>query len=252
LAGSIHLLKASDAALPAAFERAYSHSQTLVMELDLGKLTPRDAAGWILEHGSVPQGSSLRASIGEQRYQRVLAASTQLGLPREELDQFAPWVLGLQLLDLQYGQLGFDPQQGVEEQLERRAKSDRKPTEGLETLAEQLGVLQALSSEDQARFLDLAVSEPAELESETESVVLAWRAGDADKLAALLGEEFKSFPVLYAALVTQRNLRWLPRIEKLLKDKQDYLVVVGALHLVGKGGLLELLRKDGYTPTSMN
>jgi uncharacterized protein YbaP (TraB family) len=252
LAGSVHLLKANDAVLPAAFDRAYAGSRALVMELDLGKVNPLEAASWMMEHGTLPEGGSLRKSIGEDRYRRVSAQATRLGLPMEALDQFTPWVLGLQLLELQYTQLGFDPEQGVEQQLERRAQSDGKPTTGLETLAEQLGVFETLSPEDQARFLDLIVTEMREVESQTQSVVSAWRAGDAGKLTTLLGDEYKSFPALYRTLVADRNRRWLPQIEKLLKDKDNYFVVVGALHLVGESGLLEMMRKDGFRPEALN
>ena len=52
----------------------------------------------------------------------------------------------------------------------------------------------------------------------------AWRAGDAAKLAALLSDEYKSFPTLYRVLVTERNKRWVPQIEKLLHGNQDYLL----------------------------
>ena len=252
LAGSVHLLKESDAALPSGFDRAYTGSRALVMELDLGKVDQLEAASWMMEHGTLPEGSSLRGTIGEDRYRRVNAEAIRLGLPMETLDQFTPWVLGLQLLELQYMQLGFNPEQGVEQQLERRARTDGKPTTGLETLAEQLGVFQTLSSEDQARFLDLIVTEMHEVGSETQSVISAWRTGDSGRLAALLGDEYKSFPALYRTLVTDRNRRWLPQIEKLLKDKDNYFVVVGALHLVGEGGLLELMRRDGFRPEALN
>ena len=60
------------------------------------------------------------------------------------------------------------------------------------------------------------------------------------------------FPALYRVLVTDRNKRWVPQIEKLLHGSQDYFVIVGALHLVGDGGLLELMRRDGYKPESVN
>jgi len=252
LAGSVHLLRASDAALPAAFERAYAGSRALVMELDLGKVDQLEAASWMMQHGTLPEGSSLRKAIGDERYRRVTAEAGRLGLPMETADGQTPWAIGLELLELQYMQLGFDPEQGVEQQLERRAQTDGKPTSGLETVTEQLGVFETLSPEDQARFLDLIVSEMHGVESETQSVVGAWRAGDAHKLAALLGDEYKSFPTLYRTLVTDRNRRWLPQIEKLLKDKDNYLVVVGALHLVGEGGLLELMRKDGFAAEAMN
>lgn len=252
LAGSVHLLKANDAALPAAFDRAYAGSRTLVMELDLGKVDPMAAAGWMMEHGALPEGSNLRKAIGEERYRRVATEAGRLGLPMEMADQLAPWVLGLQLMELQYAQLGFDSQAGVEQQLEHRAQTDGKPTAGLETLSEQLGLFEALSPEEQAKFLDLIVTEMRDVGSDTQAVVTAWRAGDAAKLASLLGDEYKSFPALYRALVTDRNRRWVPQIEKLLKEKDNYFVVVGALHLVGDGGLLDLMRRDGFKAEQLN
>jgi uncharacterized protein len=252
LAGSVHLLKANDSALPAAFDRAYAGSRTLVMELDLGKVDPTEAAGWMMEHGTLPEGSNLHKAIGDQRYQRVAAEAARLGLPMEMADQFAPWVLGLQLMELQYAQLGFDSQSGVEEQLQHRAQTDGKATTGLETLTQQLGVFEALSAQEQAKFLDLVVTELHDVGSDTQAVVTAWRAGDAAQLASLLGDEYKSFPALYRTLVSDRNKRWVPQIEKLLKDKDNYFVVVGALHLVGDGGLLELMRRDGFKAEQLN
>jgi len=252
LAGSVHLLKAGDASLPPAFDRAYTDSKELVMELALDKLDPMEAASWMSEHGALKGGATLRGTIGEERYRRVSRQAQQLGLPMEALDELEPWVIALQLLELKYMQLGFDPQQGVEQQLEVRAQADGKPIVGLETLDEQLGVLQGMSYPDQARFLDMVVTEMQEVESETDSVVDAWRRGDSARLGALLSDEYKSFPSLYRTLVSDRNRHWLPQIEKLLHENRDCFVIVGALHLVGDGGLLELMRRDGYKPQSLN
>ena len=83
-------------------------------------------------------------------------------------------------------------------------------------------------------------------------MVGAWRRGDAKRLAALLSRNTPPSPSLYRPLVTDRNLRWLPQIEALLKDDENVMVVVGALHLVGQGGLLELLRRQGYTVTQLD
>jgi uncharacterized protein YbaP (TraB family) len=252
LAGSVHLLKATDSRLPAAFDLAYGGSKALVMELDISKADPLEAASWMMEHGMLKEGTTLRATIGEDRYRRVSAEAERLGVPMEAADMLQPWALGLQLLEMQYMQLGFDPQQGVEQQLQHRAQTDGKPISGLETMDEQLGVLQGMSYPDQARFLDMVVTQMRDVESETQSVVTAWRTGDAAKLAALLSDEYKSFPALYRLLVTERNKRWVPQIEKLLHGNQDYFVVVGALHLVGDGGLLDLMRRDGYKAEAVN
>jgi len=252
LAGSVHLLPAQDAALPAALERAYASSAKLVMELDLGKLDPLAASGWMLEHGTLPPGTHLRAVIGEPLYQRVSSAANELGLPAEALDGQAPWMVGIELADLEFVRLGLDPQKGVEEQLVARARSDGKPTAGLETLDEELGGLAGLAREDQVRLLDQTLDDLNQSADEMREVVGAWRRGDAPQLAGLLAREYRTFPALYRQLVTARNQRWLPQIEALLREHADCMVVVGSLHLVGDGGLLELLRKDGYAPTQLN
>lgn len=252
LAGSVHLLPSQESTLPPAFNHAYADSARLVMELDLGTLDPLAAAEWLTEHGALPPGSSLRTVLGEQRYSRVNAAAVDLGLPAEVLERQAPWVVAIELADLEYVHLGFDPQQGVEEQLVHRAQADGKPTAGLETLDAELAGLAALPREDQLRLIDQTLDELKESPEEMREVLTAWRQGDAAKLAALLSHEYRSFPALYRPLVTVRNQNWLPQIEQLLKGNGNTLVVVGTLHLVGDGGLLELLRKDGYTAVQLN
>jgi uncharacterized protein YbaP (TraB family) len=252
LAGSVHLLPANDSTLPPGFAHAYADSKRLVMEMDLGKIDPLAVASWMMEHGALPRGTSLRSILGEQRYTRVSSVAADLGVSTEILDTQAPWVVGLELTDLEYLHQGFDPQQGVEEQLVRRAENDGKPTAGLETLSEELGGLEALSREDQVRMLDQTMDELKDSQEEMREILAAWRSGNAAKLATLLSSEYSSFPALYRPLVTERNQRWLPQIEQLLKGDDNCMVIVGSLHLVGDGGLLELLRKDGFAPTQLN
>ncbi|HYL02122.1 MAG TPA: TraB/GumN family protein [Steroidobacteraceae bacterium] len=251
LAGSVHLLRAADAALPPGFERAYTDSARVVMELDLGKLDELATAEWMLEHGSLPADANLRGVLGDTRYQRVSAAAATLGLPPAALDREAPWVVGLQLAQLEYVHLGFDPGQGVEQQLLQRAQADHKPTAGLESVSEELGVFEAMPPAEQAHFLDMVLDDLDDTDTEMRTVLGAWRGGDAARLAALLAREYRSFPALYRALVTDRNGRWLPEIERLLRGTDNSLVVVGALHLVGDGGLLEALRRDGFAPVEL-
>jgi hypothetical protein len=251
LAGSIHLLPDAEAALPPAFARAYADSARLVMEIDLGKLDPGEALGALLQHGGIAEGTSLREVAGAARYVRASAAAAALGLPAASLDHEAPWMVALQLTELEYARLGFDPEQGVEQQLLRRALADHKSTAGLESLADEMQVFEALPGEAQLRFLDMVLDDLDETANETHAVLAAWRRGDAAQLAALLATEYHSFPALYDALVSDRNRHWLPQIERLLQGDENCLVVVGALHLVGKGGLLEVLRAHAYTPTQL-
>jgi uncharacterized protein len=246
LAGSVHLLRSKDAALPAAFERAYTDAEAIVMEIDLDNLDPMAAQGWMMSEGMLGEGKTLADVIGKERYGRVEQEGNRLGVPVEVFQQFEPWLVAMTLVQLQYVKLGFDPEQGVEKQLTRKAQQDRKEITGLETLEEQLGLLAGLSPAEQMKFLDVTLKEMAEMEGETDALLAAWRNGNAQKLASMLSDEYKVAPALYRTLIEDRNRRWMPAIEKLLKGDKDYLVVVGALHLVGTGGLLELTKAKGF------
>jgi hypothetical protein len=58
-------------------------------------------------------------------------------------------------------------------------------------------------------------------------------------------------PELFRQIVVERNRNWLPRIEQMLAEgtDKDYLVVTGALHMIGPQGLVEMLRARGYRIT---
>ncbi|HEY1284393.1 MAG TPA: TraB/GumN family protein [Steroidobacteraceae bacterium] len=251
LAGSVHLLRAKDSALPPAFAKAYADADALVMEIDMDDLNESQAQGWVLEHGMFSEEETLQSTLGDKLYKRAVDEGSKLGLPVEALQMMEPWLLAMSFAEMGYLKLGFDPEQGVEKQLARKAAADHKEITGFETVEEQFGLLDGLSYPDQARFLEITLEEMDEMETQTDDMLSAWRSGDAKKLGDLLSEEYKVAPTLYRTLVSDRNKRWMPQLEKLLTSDKDYLVVVGALHLVGNGGLLELTRARGYTAKQM-
>ena len=61
----------------------------------------------------------------------------------------------------------------------------------------------------------------------------------------MLLEGYSGLPELYEAVVYRRNANWVPRVRALLGRPDDYLVVVGALHIVGERGLVALLQDEG-------
>jgi hypothetical protein len=251
VAESVHLLKPDQSALPPAFDRAYADASTLVMEMDLSRIDATQLQMWMLQHGTLQDGVTLQQALGAQLYARIAAQAPGFGMPLDALQQLKPWVIALMLTDLQYVRLGFDPQAGVEKQLMQRATRDGKQIAGLESIDEELGQLDALPPQAQARFLELTLEDLKDAEHDTDELLYAWRSGDTQRLAALLSEEYKAFPELYRALVTERNERWLPQLQAFLKADHNYFVVVGALHVVGTGGLLDLARRAGIVVTPL-
>jgi uncharacterized protein YbaP (TraB family) len=78
-------------------------------------------------------------------------------------------------------------------------------------------------------------------------LVKSWLSGDAAAVEDLLLASMKEYPEVYRKVVIDRNRRWLPILIKMLDQGETALVVVGAAHLVGEDGLIELLRRRGYT-----
>jgi uncharacterized protein len=247
LAGSVHLLPASDSKLPAAFDKAYADSAALVMEIDMDDLNPMDAQGLMLEHGVFTGDETLSGVIGQPRFEKLQKQFDGMGIPAEALDHFQPWMAAMTVEQLQLMKLGFDPSSGVEMQIAGHAKGDHKEITGLETMQEQLGLLANLPMPDQVKFLDMTLEELQEAQTELNDLLGAWRAGNAPKLSKMLSEEFGEAPGLYSTLIADRNRRWMPQIEKLLKADQNYMIVVGTLHIVGRNGLLDLLKADGFS-----
>lgn len=251
LFGSVHVLRPDDAALPPAALAAYDDAEQLVMEIDFDDPSVADPlamAGQMQRYARLPAGQSLAAALGDD-YQRVAERLGAAGLDLALLDGFAPWFVGMLLLQLEIAQRGFDPAHGIEQQLAGRAIADGKPITGLETPADQFAVLAGLTPAEQKRFLLLTLEETEDTDARLGELLAAWRSGDTDTLARKLSEEYESFPELYGPLTEDRNRAWIGPLADLLDDRDDYLVVVGALHLVGRSSVIELLRERGYRVT---
>jgi uncharacterized protein len=247
LAGSVHLLPQSDSKLPAAFDKAYADAAALIMEIDMDDLNPLEAQGLMMSNGMLGEDQTLSGILGKAKFDKLQKQVDGMGIPGEALERFQPWLAAMTIQQLQLLKLGFDPNSGVEMQIANHAKGDHKEITGFETLQEQLGMLANLSIPDQVKFLDLTVEEMQEAEKELGDLLGAWRAGNSSKLANMLSEEYQQAPALYTMLVSDRNRKWVPQIEKLLKGDKNYMVVVGTLHIVGKNGLLDLLKSDGIS-----
>jgi uncharacterized protein YbaP (TraB family) len=104
-----------------------------------------------------------------------------------------------------------------------------------------------LSAKTQEESLLQTLKELEQFETEFEQIVRAWAAGQEKQLRDLLLDNFKEYPDIYAKLISERNRNWLPKIQRHLQGTTKTLVVVGAAHLVGPDGIVELLKRHGYS-----
>jgi uncharacterized protein YbaP (TraB family) len=246
LLGSVHLLHNTDRALPSVTEAAYLDAETVVEELDLFAAVGDLAGGPALALQTLPQGKTLAGVLGAGLYARLQKEAAALHIDTDFLSGMQPWYVAMLLSQTRLTQQGFSPFDGVDYQIAERARRDQKPLRGLETAVEQLSLFANLSLDEQREFLLATLDEP-DAGKELAEITAAWRRGDLSLLESLLRKGAAESPAFFKALTTDRNLRWLPEMEKMLADPvNDYLVVTGALHMVGDNGLVALLRKRGY------
>jgi uncharacterized protein YbaP (TraB family) len=247
LMGSVHFLRASDYPLPNGMTAAYDLADTLVMEIDMDDLDPLLAQTTMMTMGVSQSGRSLREALGEANYAEASRRAEALGVPLTMFDQFEPWFAALSITQLRMMQLGFDPAWGIETRLTQQAAGDAKEIQGLETLEEQLGFMDRLDDKTQQEFLLQSLEDAAVLQDQVETIVAAWRAGDTDTMEELMLEGFESARGLEDALLVQRNRNWVRPIQNMQDQPDNYLVIVGAMHLIGENSVVAMLEDKGIS-----
>lgn len=248
LLGSVHLLPQDASALPPQVDTAFEHAKTVSLETSFDSMQMHAAE--LMMRGRFSNGSTLRSTLSPSAIPKVDSLLQSYGLTLDQVNGFKPWFVSMLLTQVSLQKMGFQPQYGVDMQLNARAKAAGKPVLGLESPEVQIGMLDGLSGGDQQRML-LDGLTPEQAATEMATVRDAWAIGNVARLDSLLNRQLDSAPGLREALLTSRNRNWIPKLEALLNGKDDALVVVGAGHLVGKDGVLELLKGKGYTIEQM-
>jgi uncharacterized protein YbaP (TraB family) len=249
LLGSIHVLRSSDYPLAPIVLEAYAHAGGVLMEINLDEIDSQTVQAEMLASASLPSGKTLPDVLGKQRYERAAALAHEIGVELSMFDQFAPWFAAEAISELQLTQLGFQPETGVEMFFMDRARSDGKSVAGLETAHDQISVFQNMPLDTQAEYLMASLEQAHDLPKQVDSMVRAWQRGDTQWFETELKSDLGRDPNLYQSVLGSRNRKWVPKIEALLNDDKNYLVIVGTGHLAGQGSVIELLKKDGIVVT---
>ncbi len=245
LLGSIHLLRPQDYPLPTALDTAYSDAEVLIMEVDMDDLNPFATQAAFTTYGVLHDDKTLRDLMGSELYEQALIAADAINIPLDMLNKTEPWYAAMTIEIMMLDRIGFDPTLGIEMYMMSKAQVDGKRIDGFETVEEQIQFLDGMSMQAQRDMLMSTLTESAKLGEIMDELIDAWRHGDVAHLESGMLDDLAKHEELNKALVTDRNKRWVERIEELLDDDDDYLIVVGALHLIGDQGVPNLLKKQG-------
>jgi uncharacterized protein YbaP (TraB family) len=249
LFGSVHLLKKENYPLRKVIEDSFEHSDVLVLEIDLSGDNLLKAGIYMLQKGKYQGEETLKDNISEKTYQLLKDKAKTMEMNFEWLNGCKPWMAAFHILERKLMNLGYNPMHGVDLYFLNKSPG-KKEIRGLETVELQVGLFENFSKEQSEKFLLSTIMEADQLEKEMDQMITAWSTGDVEKMEKTITETIQEYPELeafYKKLNDDRNARMVGKIISFLKTDKKYFIVVGAAHLVGKKGIVQLLKNKGYT-----
>jgi len=245
--GSIHYLKKEVYPLDEKIERAFEQSDILVVEANINDIKKVDIQKLI--GSAFYEGDDiLEKHVLAETFELLKKELESLGFPLEIVNRQKPWFLALTLASLETLKLGFDPNYGIDKYFLSKAKGRKRISE-LESFDYQINLFSQLSEKDQELLLLYTLKDIHVLKQELNKLIEAWTSGDTkgveSTITRSLAEDQKLAPI-YERLIYGRNRKMVSKIEDFLRTKETYFVIVGAGHLVGNQGIIEILKEKGY------
>jgi uncharacterized protein YbaP (TraB family) len=244
--GSLHFFKKEIYPLHKRIESAFDQANILVVEANINDITKIDMQK-LLESAFYLDNETLEKHVSAEVYELIKKESIRMGLPLELVKKQKPWFLAMVLASMELLKLGFDPNYGIDKYF--LSKAAGKKILELESLDYQIGLLSKFSDQEQEMFLVHTLKDVDIFSQELDKLTQAWISGDLKGLESIMTRglvEDKRMSFIYEKLILERNKSMASKIEEFLRTKETYFVIVGAGHLVGNRGIIEILKGKGY------
>ena len=248
LLGSVHVVSPDAYPLDPRIESAFQRADTVVLETAMDPASQLQAGQKLASAGMYPAGDSIDLHLDPAALTLLQERLSKSGASLDAVRSFRPWFVALVLTLGEMQRLGYRPELGIDLHFAGRARGPKRIL-ALETIDEQVTLLAGMTESAGQSMLNEAMAKLDELGTLMQRTQLLWRAGDAKGVDELVVAPLRrDYPDVYRRLFVDRNRRMAAAIEGYLGGTGEYFVVVGAGHLVGSEGILELLRGKGYAP----
>lgn len=248
LFGTLHIGKPEFYPLDAPTNSALTASNPIYLEVNL---TDAAAISSALQATMYTGTTTLADTLSPALIEKVRVRLNDYPIAPAAVLKMKPWMLAHTLLLLEAKRRGYDPEMASELYLLGYAAAEHKEIRGLETLTDQFAIFDRLPPEQQRAFLEqtLAELDDKSFEPRLKALTDAWANGDAVALEQALRAERERASIyadtLLPRLIDQRNRAMAVKIEEIVRGGSQSFFAVGAFHLVGKDGIVELLRQRG-------
>ena len=247
LLGSVHALPKNVEWQTPQIKAAVKRANAFVFELPMSQDSQSEAALTLGANVFLPSSVSLPSYFDNEMRKEFKAAVEHTQVDPEALVVMRPWFAARELEDAMSGKVKAHAEEGVDNKIYAMATGRGVgDIRALETPEFQVQMLKgSATTKNELELLRVAMKSAATKPMFPAKRLLdAWAAGDPDALATIVSasqteEERK-------VILSDRNRDWVPKIEKMLKEKRTFFITVGAAHLVGPEGVPNLLRQEGY------
>jgi len=251
LYGTVHAGKASWYPLPDPVEKALAASNVLVVEADITNAQAMNKSAGSMMY---TPPDNLEKHVKPEDYARFRKLLGRYALPENQLAQLKPFMAVSLLVFGEWGKLGYYPQHGIDIYLLTKAKAEAKRIVEIEGIDTQLMLMDSLTEEENRTIFGgtLSALESGLSAEQITGIVNAWQAGDPRlvlEIARKYNTDVPGAKEFEEKFIWSRHEEMLKKIDGYLVTRDRHFVAVGALHLAGPRGLVELLRKRGYLVT---
>lgn len=240
--GTFHLMCKDDIKFSEQLKKSVAAADEIYMEMDLDDPTTMLSG---LLYMNMKGGKKLKDLYTEAEYKKVESYfKDSLKMPMMMFQGVKPYFLVAMLYPKM---MNCKTASGIEQELITIAGENKKEIKGLETMQFQASVFDSIPYEWQAKELLKNIDSFSVYKKEFDTMMLQYKNQELSAMEKLIAKsEFGSDKKYEEILLTNRNMNWVAQLKNIM-NKQSVFVAVGAGHLVGEKGLLNLLKKEGYT-----
>ncbi len=241
--GTIHTMPKEDFEMPKKVMDAFKSCEIIALEIDINMSLSEQIE--LAKMTMLPTGETLKNYMTDSSYNKLKSyCMDSLSWKESKFDKYAhmkPFFFSSVVLQEKIGK-----QKSFEMEFQKLAKKYDKALMGLETVMYQMETIDRISIKDQIQFMDDFSNM-----SEFDVLFNLYEKEDINGLHKMISEETDMLPEFNHWFLDVRNANWIPVIEKQISTEATF-IAVGAGHLGGTTGVLELLKKQGYTITGIN
>ncbi len=248
LFGTIHMLCKEDAFLSPKMQEAISTADKVYLEIDMNNLFEMVS---VMSKMKMNNDTTLADLLTKEEYTKIKEyfENNSAPLPFSMLETYKPMLATSLLME---SNLSSCKQQVAMEQLVMdEAKKKGKKIHGLETMAYQMSIFDSIPYKLQAQELYKTITADknnAGVDNEFQEMMNAYKEQDLEKLGKMISKTEDGMMQYQDLLLNNRNRNWVVKLKTIMPEK-SVVVAVGAGHLPGELGVINLLRKEGYTVT---